>query len=115
MKIKKAPDSYDDYKVEMSFKELMALKEAGRNAGDPVADECSRAIEWFFSEGEVPPPGTDGDSDKEPKAKEEPDEADALLAKATSELPVDAPAKVEVSDVEDAEVEGEAEELLPKE
>lgn len=76
MKIKKS-DGYDDYKVEMSFKELMAFKAAGQSCGDPIGDECAKAISWFFSSGDVPPPGVSKDDEKE--LKEFGEEVDEIL------------------------------------
>lgn len=58
MVVKKRSGTFDVYQVEMSFKELMAVKETGRGSGDPIADEISKGIDWYFA-NEVAPPGVD--------------------------------------------------------
>lgn len=82
MVIKKKSGTFDVYTCELSFKELQAFQAAGRESGDPVADEASKAIEWYFA-NEVPPPGVDEHPSK--AAKEKSDEADKLLA--SGEIP----------------------------
>lgn len=75
MIIKKRSGTFDVYNCELSYAELMALREAGQQAGDPIADECSKAIDWYFAH-EVAPPGVDEHPSK--AAKDDP-EIDALL------------------------------------
>lgn len=74
MKIKKT-DGYDSYKADLSYMELMAIADACRQAGEPIADEVAKSIEWQFAH-ETPPPGVDEHPSK--AAKEDP-EIDALL------------------------------------
>src|SRR4051812_22760630 len=76
MKVKKT-DGYDSYKADLSYLELMAIKAACQNAGDPVADEIAKSLEWHFAH-ETPPPGLDEHPAK--SAEEANPEADALLA-----------------------------------
>lgn len=73
--LKKKNDTFDVYQLELSYTELMAIQAAGESAGDPVADELSKAISWYLS-NLVAPPGVDEHPSK--AAKDDP-EVDALL------------------------------------
>jgi hypothetical protein len=58
MKIKKIKGTYNDYSVEMSFGQLLAVKNAlGADHADPVADELYAELEWYLTN--IPGPGED--------------------------------------------------------
>lgn len=67
MRVTKIKDSYNDYKVEMSFGQLQAIKNALANDhSDPLSDELYAELEWYLQN--VPGPG---ESEDDLKAAEE--------------------------------------------
>lgn len=65
MKIDKVNNSFNTYKIELSFTEMMALyKGLAKSHADPVADEVFRGLQYYLDR--VPGPG----EDKEEKTKE---------------------------------------------
>lgn len=74
MKCSKISRSFDSYKAELSYAELMAIQTACAKAGDPIADDVSKAIEWYVA-NELPGPGEDESPDEEAKEAGEAEEA----------------------------------------
>jgi hypothetical protein len=68
MKCAKLSGSFDMYRVELSYAELVALQAACAKAGEPVADDMAKAVEWYL-ENELPGPGeSDSPGDAKDKA-----------------------------------------------
>ena len=64
MKISKAKDTYDDYKIEqVSFEQLKAIKDALAKLPGATADELRANIEWSLER--LPKPGQDEDAAEE--------------------------------------------------
>lgn len=60
MKIKKIKDTYNDYQCEMSFGQLMAIKNAlASDHSDPLADELFAELNWYLDN--IPGPGESED------------------------------------------------------
>ncbi len=60
MKVDKIKGTYNDYKVEMSFGQLQALKSAlERDHADPVSDELYAELCWYLDH--IPGPGEEKD------------------------------------------------------
>ena len=70
MKLDKVAETYNTYKMEVSFGELTALLNAleDTRSPDPVADEMKAAISFYLER--VPGPGEDKDEFKEKKKAE---------------------------------------------
>lgn len=67
MRLNKIKDTYNDYKLEVSWGQLEALKNAlADTTPDPVVDELAAELEWYMNN--VPGPGVD---EEEYKAQEE--------------------------------------------
>lgn len=68
MKIKKIKDTYTDYQCELSFGQLVAIKNAlATDHADPVSDELFAELDWYL--GNIPGPGeSDEDLKKEDEA-----------------------------------------------
>lgn len=122
--LKKKNETFDNYVLDVSYAELMAIKAAGESAGDPIADELAKSIGWYLS-NIVPPPGVEEHPSK--AAKDDP-EVDELLPDGgeTEEVPVppgggEGPVEIEDEKIkadpgpggDDVSIEDEAEEILP--
>ena len=97
MKIKKIKDTYNDYQCELSFGQLMAIKNAlASDHSDPLADELFAELNWYLDN--IPGPGESEDDLKReeeagasgmasPEAEGQPmnPEADDLLPAAPEE------------------------------
>lgn len=58
MKIKKIKGTYNDYQVELSFGQIMAIRNAlGQDHADPVSDELFAELGWYLDN--IPGPGED--------------------------------------------------------
>jgi hypothetical protein len=59
MKIDKVNNSFNTYKLELSFGELAAIANALEDSTDtnPIADECRQGIRWYLDN--LPGPGED--------------------------------------------------------
>lgn len=67
MKIKKLKDTFNDYNLELSYGQLLAIQNAlGAEHADPVADELFAELEWYL--GNIPGPG---ESEEDLKKAEE--------------------------------------------
>lgn len=67
MRIKKLPDSFNEYRVEMSWGQMETIKNAlATDHSDPIADELYAELTWFFQN--LPGPG---ESEDDLKAAEE--------------------------------------------
>lgn len=67
MKIKKIKATYNDYDVELSFGQLLAIKNAlATDHSDPLSDELYAELEWYLSN--IPGPG---ESEEDLKKAEE--------------------------------------------
>lgn len=56
MKITKINDTYGEYRVEISFGQLVAIKNAlAVNHADPISDEMYAELEWYLQN--IPGPG----------------------------------------------------------
>ncbi len=85
MKISKAKDTYDDYKIEqVSFKQLEAIKDALAKSSGADADELRANIEWSLER--LPSPGQEEDDLKKDAESEKSEELPEPTAKA-SEAP----------------------------
>lgn len=99
MKIKKVKGTYNDYSLEMSFGQLLAIKNAlGADHADPVADELYAELDWYLTN--IPGPGEDEEDIKKAEEAE-----DSGLASPDAALP----------EPPGAEEEEEEEKLLPPE
>lgn len=67
MKIKKLKDTYGDYSLEISFSQLVAIKNAlATDHADPVSDEMYAELAWYLQN--IPGPG---ESEEDLKQAEE--------------------------------------------
>ena len=58
MRIKKISDTFSDYRVELSFGQLVAIRDAlEQSHADPMSDEMYQEINYYLSQ--VPGPGED--------------------------------------------------------
>jgi hypothetical protein len=56
MKFTKATDQFDSYRVEMSYGQILALRDALKSShASPQADEMLREIDWYLTD--LPRPG----------------------------------------------------------
>jgi len=95
MRLKKIPDTYNDYRLEVSWGQIEALKNALSDATpDPVTDELAAELDWYMMN--VPGPGqdeeefkaeTEGESSDLPDAPEE--DNDSPIPMPPGEKPVD--------------------------
>lgn len=70
MKLEKVKNSYNDYKLELSWGQVEAIASAlAQNHSDPLADELYAEWQWYMER--VPGPGED---EEELKAKQKSDE-----------------------------------------
>lgn len=69
MKISKVADSYDTYKLEVSFGELSHMSAALQSETNPVADEIRKAIDFYMAS--IPGPGEDKEDLKAREKEEE--------------------------------------------
>lgn len=72
MKIDKVNNSFNTYKIELSFGELVAIVNAMEDSKlvDPIADEVRQGLQWYLNE--LPGPGEDKEDLKAAKdAKKE--------------------------------------------
>lgn len=64
MKIDKVKDSFNTYKIELSYSEMMsAFKALAKSHADPVADEMFRGLQYYIER--LPGPGEDKDEGEE--------------------------------------------------
>ncbi len=109
MQIKKVKNSFNDYSVEMSWGQLMAIHAAlEASHADPIADETFAELSWYLEN--VPGPGED---EEEIKAAKEAEQQQAAggdggdegrdLGALGAEVPLDDPT-AEESDVPVSEV-----------
>ena len=69
MKIQKIKDTFNDYRLEMSWGQLNAIYQAlEQDHSDPLADELFAELGWYLQN--VPGPGEDEDEYKEAKEAE---------------------------------------------
>lgn len=69
MKIQKIKDTFNDYRLEMSWGQLNAIYQAlEQDHADPLADELFAELGWYLQN--VPGPGEDEDEYKEAKDAE---------------------------------------------
>lgn len=69
MKISKAKETFNDYKVELSWGQLNAIHRAlEQDHADPLADELFAELGWYLEN--VPGPGEDEEEYKEAKEAE---------------------------------------------
>ena len=67
MKLEKIKDTYNDYKLELSWGQLDAvLKALERNHADPMMDELFAEWQWYM--GHVPGPGEEEEKSEEKSA-----------------------------------------------
>ncbi len=86
MKISKAKDTYDDYKIEqVSFKQLEAIKNALAKSSGADADELRANIEWSLER--LPSPGQEEDDLKKDDETEELPEPTAKSTEAPRVVP----------------------------
>jgi len=58
MKIKKLKDTYNDYQLELSYGQILAIRNAlGEQHADPVSDELFAELGWYLDN--IPGPGED--------------------------------------------------------
>jgi hypothetical protein len=58
MKIKKLKGTYNDYSLELSYGQIMAIRNAlGQEHADPVSDELYMELGWYLDN--IPGPGED--------------------------------------------------------
>lgn len=106
MKLAKLKSSFDIYKAELSYAELVAIQAACASAGDPIADDVSKAIEWYVA-NELPGPGED-ESPAEEAKEDKGDEGDEPMPAA----PASEPPALEPAPAEEVDVQAAADEIL---
>ena len=68
MQITKVNGSFNEYKLEISYAELLAIRDAlARSHAGPVGDELYSGIVWYIDK--LPPPGVEEEDEEEEGAK----------------------------------------------
>ncbi len=127
MKLSKVNGTFDVYRAEVSYAELIAIQTAAQKAPGPVTDELAKAIDWYI-QNELPAPGQDkkdrsvtddadasvpappGDGDVKPK----PSDNSARPAAPAPRPSVKPPEVKPTPKSPDTEIEADADRLLPK-
>lgn len=97
---------YDIYGAELSYAELLEIQAACQGQGNEISDGIAKTIEWYVA-NELPGPG-------ETAKTNEPEEADVFAAAAAAADELAPDEDEEAPAAEDAEVNSEADEILPE-